>query len=82
MTEAEAKTRWCPMVRQLYRDENNSVSAMNRFGDGQPLGFCIGSACMMWRWSAKPYKATEVQELLGVTGTAPGEGYCGLAGKP
>ena len=77
MTEDEAKTRWCPMVRQLYRDENNSVSAMNRFGDGQPLGFCIGSACMMFRWHP-----TLMEELPDGKGFATTGCYCGLAGKP
>lgn len=44
MTESEAKTKWCPMVR--YQD----LRAINRDACYDNSGtHCIGSACMMWR---------------------------------
>lgn len=78
MTEDEAKTIWCPMVRHAeaaageYHEREEFV-ATNR------LATCCGSRCMMWRWS---YLA----EVIGDTGIATlketEHGYCGLAGKP
>lgn len=55
MTEAEAKTKWCPFARQLDWDDNQAggmpISA-NRHFDGSPSMrcLCLGSACMAWRW--------------------------------
>ena len=57
MTETEAKTKWCPMVRRIdseYEDKApTGMTAMNRMvtpkGE-KAFGLCIGSACMMWRW--------------------------------
>lgn len=73
MTEDEAKTKWCPMVRTAYRDYIN-------VGESPELGLCtvndkeseasrcIASKCMMWRESSP----------LGSMATGP-HGYCGLA---
>lgn len=69
MTEDEAKTKWCPMVRitatKGYEDVDNRGQAL---GDYQ----CIASDCMMWRL------------ITGESGLPiDGErGYCGLGGKP
>jgi hypothetical protein len=60
LTEAEAKTRWCPFarVKQLttVRDtdrgvHDHSTVAVNRDKDGSIVESvcCIGSACMAWR---------------------------------
>ena len=57
-TEDEAKTKFCPLVAQ-------GMLAGNPF-NGQP--YCIGSACMAWRWQAT---------VLGLR-----KGFCGLAGRP
>ena len=56
MTEAEAKQRWCPMVRiPTPKGVANRVlvATVEHSGiiDGhlyEPLTHCIGSACMMW----------------------------------
>lgn len=76
MTEEEAKKKWCPMVRHLSGDQDESDNPCNRVGYGNVLddgewNRCIASDCMMWRTGethpkVKPYVA----------------GYCGLGGKP
>lgn len=85
MTEDEAKTKWCPMVRNVIagvtegpkpliefltnRDSDN-LQLSQRDGLATSLSKCIGSACMAWR--GQP-----------IDGTSPEQhGYCGLAGKP
>ena len=81
MIESEAKTKWCPMAREMARDGDATVSAnfgVNRNG-GEWRSPCIGSACMMWR---------DIHEYSNGVGdgftdpTKPLAGYCGLAGKP
>lgn len=50
MTEDEAKTKWCPMARP-----DNQTAANRRYVDGEAMknSRCLGSGCMMWRWSGK-----------------------------
>ena len=77
MTEDEAKTKWCPLSRQLSSDGKGLgaiFAAVNRnFSEKGEMEFatsrtnCVASACMMWRRSHPDLK---------------GNGYCGLAGKP
>lgn len=52
--ESEAKFKNCPLLK-THDDK---------------MKFCLGSACMMWRW-ADPEKTGADQA-----------GYCGLAGSP
>lgn len=57
MTEEEAKTKWCPMVR------SNGSNATPLHTTGNPVltwtrtqgSNCIGSSCMMWRASMTEY---------------------------
>lgn len=72
MTEEEAKTKWCPMVRTTWGNvcfaPTDQPPAPGRAYDFElvrkPEGaLCIASDCMMWR-------AIE-----------PDYGFCGLAGK-
>lgn len=75
MTEDEAKTKWCPMVRVAsgpYVPGTYSVGML----DNQEAK-CIGSACMMWR-----YLNPDVGVTKQTDGTGNAHGYCGLAGKP
>ena len=76
MTEEEAKTKWCPMVRWTKGGWSDDVyAAHNRYVDEKQedqnaYNRCIASGCMMWRTT-----------LHGTEGKVY-EGYCGLAGKP
>jgi len=86
MTEAEAKTKWCPMV--------GLVGATHPSGLAQTNCMCVASACMMWRWNERPEfvfgkssfdmsnpdKVVSTEEK--VRNTSEPTGYCGLAGKP
>ena len=69
MTEDEARTKWCPMVRFHFSRE--AAYDNKPLVDGEPppqetVALCIASDCMMW----KP--ATRIQG-------APGDkGDCGL----
>ena len=74
MTEQEAKTKWCPMVRaaknvqpvQLMGQANmDPASARN-----PEQARCIGSGCMMWRWDGWP-EGAKVEDK---------RGHCGLSG--
>lgn len=59
LTEAEAKTKWCPMVRVAVTERDgsdappvvfNRTAIRNTSEYGTPhAAMCIGSACMMWR---------------------------------
>lgn len=68
MTEEQAHTKWCPMVRTglvAGMAVNHHVS-----GDVHEETRCIASDCMMWRWE---YGSKMKQDSVG---------WCGLAGKP
>lgn len=85
MTEDEAKTKWCPMAKQVAIDGDMKVLGSTSFNrTSKPDGsivmpsscFCIGSACMAWKEiKIHKYELGEVYQT-DITG------YCGLAGKP
>ena len=74
MTEAEAKTKWCPFARVSTDSTDNN--AANRYApqdENDTANFlvesmCIGSACMAWRMQRQNEDY--------------GHGFCGLAGRP
>lgn len=70
MTEEEAKTKWCPMLRK-------GPPGTSRNAPEDVPNLCIGSACMMWR--KVDLSKVPMNEIHNY-----GEdvGYCGLAGKP
>lgn len=97
MTEAEAKTKWCPFAYVPIIGVQGKTVAVNRmpgnmrdndFHDGSR---CMGSACMAWRFVPGPMP--QVQDggaVLKPSGAvvrpmkdAPERrnGYCGLAGQ-
>lgn len=74
MTEDEAKTKWCFMVKSMPHimfsdgpDGDATKRRINAAEDEQRKYRCIGSDCMAWRW------INETAET--------GIGYCGMAGK-
>jgi hypothetical protein len=67
MTEDEAKTKWCPMAREVGEKISN-----NRHGFGFAHTMCIASACMMWSWNERHY-------MDDVPPKTPKQGRCGLA---
>lgn len=80
ITDKEAQTKWCPMVRFANGTEATNCTV----NVGRERFECIGSDCVMWRWSgthAKRHITVNGQpELLQSPETR--QGYCGLAGKP
>lgn len=77
MTEAEAATKWCPMVR-INGSTHNPVhggGADFTITRAPQNPYCIGSACMMWRQNV-------ALGTVPATGVPDPGGYCGLAGKP
>lgn len=83
MTEDEAKTKWCPMVR--YRSVNGEginrwVSADDAQLSPDPSK-CLGSGCMMWRehpWAN--LNGQRVDRGHYAFEQATPHGFCGLAG--
>lgn len=85
MTEAEAKTKWCPFVRSEWVGTNKKtgqhVVIANRdaaqlveVNDQTVMTHnCIGSLCMARRW---------IDGNGAVIHRDTGNGLCGLAGKP
>lgn len=80
MTEDDAKTKWCPMVR-FKSAETGSGPAFNRGGspDDWHILNCIGSRCMAWR--AEMVDANDDPKDIEARWIESGRGYCGLAGK-
>ena len=91
MTEDEAKTKWCPMVRM--EGPTNTDRSQNRWGDGDPIGQCIASDCMMWRPEYEVYRQDETDrgpteegwyiversQFQQIWQRAVGRGHCGLS---
>jgi len=67
MTEEEAKTKWCPMVRVAHATTDIAVNRASEYSHTR----CLASECMMWQWKDK----SDLQ------GTIP-RGYCGLNYSP
>lgn len=76
MTEEEAKGKWCPFVRMRPDGYAADMKAW------PPEVNCIGSACMMWRWSASPADVEIRNRVAYPASPVKATGHCGLAGKP
>lgn len=84
LTESEAKTKWCPLVRVVFpagHAANKPSPALqkiieNSATESEKAYFaleisscnCIASACMLWCWHG------------GQPGTEERPGFCGVAG--
>ena len=74
MNEDEAKTKDCVIVGIISAFMAGKPGWEKEKGVNGSLANCIGSQCMMFRWSYPPEEAK---------GNKNGPlGYCGLAGKP
>jgi len=75
MTEQEARTKWCPMVRLTSCD---GKAIVNRY-TGQTVDKCecVASKRMMWRWHLRGAMVDDKYDE-----NYPLEGHCGLGGKP
>lgn len=84
MTEEEAKTKWCPMVRAMKAigSRDDIWETTNRDPKFSDLPTCIGSACMMWRWEKKMEVEWPEHSAPMARPADPPHGHCGLAGKP
>lgn len=74
MTEQEAKTKWCPMVRHpLFRTmEGDNNLSVNREGYGDT---CIASSCALWVTTDSECKSRYPGDPDAVIRKA---GHCGL----
>lgn len=88
-TEDEAKTKWCPFVRQAFTPDNTTtpvaLTAVNRSNVDVPNGQlfnCLGAGRAAWRWLTINQHGTGVSiGREGDIATGPkSKGYCGLAG--
>ena len=83
MTEQEAKTKWCPMVRVTMTPQDSTwqnQAMTNRMAfvkHGLTESRCIASDCMMWRWGQKGAFVNGKYD-----DNYPVKGYCGLGGRP
>lgn len=70
MTEAEARTKWCPFA--FPKPFALAVVGCNRnTGRYEDSPKCVASECMAWRTESNYLKPT----------SAPVNGFCGLAGR-
>lgn len=73
LTEEQAKTKWCPFVRQ--GSAVSGLGSLNREHEhGHTYGGlnCIASDCMAWCWHSLDVHAPEDLRT----------GFCGLARRP
>jgi hypothetical protein len=81
-TEDEAFEKWCPFSRAkdgnrvpFGADGTETKDERAQYASEMAaLHPCIGSACMAWQWSTRPFDA--------VAPTDVPYGYCRIAGRP
>ncbi len=71
LIEEQARGKWCSEARVVKTNGAAELVSGNRDSNDQPMGFCIASDCMMWRWDVSDAQ---------LDGKA--KGHCGLAGNP
>lgn len=88
MTEAEAKTKWCPNARIAVHAGSGGATCNRHPQDSVAEDtLCRASACMFWRWDAgsserarAPAVLPSQRAALSALSAVPTEGYCGQAG--
>ncbi len=81
MTEDEARTKWCPQVRQV---NPRGESGGNRVGMSENKAawhhsLCIASDCMMWVWVESITRNAAGQQIDETNYNT--EGHCGLTNQ-
>ena len=74
MTEAEAKTKWCPLDRGSYSERHI----------GGTMPHCIGSDCMAWRWDTDGWAWVSPgggPHVFTMPSDGTARGFCGAFGK-
>ena len=84
MTEDEAKTKWCPFVRERFEVQylgQIAITALNRLEDEgcEGLSRCIASECMAWRATDNEYLPSNASNVNHPLDKGFPAGYCGLA---
>lgn len=87
MTEAEAKTKWCPFARSAppaFGAVAMPGSMAAQLGGALPReNFqCVGSVCMAWRWLPDNEQTRGQSYAHPDESDPPPLGFCGLACKP
>lgn len=74
ISESEARTKWCPLVRI---DANNRLhnTKTDGFQNSELMYHCIAADCMGWR-------SFHLSHLKGTDSAQQTHGYCGFAGRP
>jgi len=83
MTEEEARTKWCPMVRITWYPTPAPETSISGWNRDEINTNCIASDCMMWRKGEK--KEVEIDRGYGQPPAyidVVETGYCGLGGRP
>ena len=89
MTEAEAKTKWCPFTLKrvmVMFDPSGGEQTVKQAEDRANGSNCLGSGCVMWRVTGARYTGREVAVRTPDGGgriereTEP-EGTCALANE-
>lgn len=95
-TEKEAAEKWCPLGRvvsgrrvksgELDMFPGSSPANILAVGEAHadliPLGRCIGSRCMAWRWQVKFISEIGADGRHLTIGKEQGDaGYCGAFGR-
>lgn len=74
VTEAQAKTKWCPFVR-IEGDNRMMNTKTSGFDEEHTFQHCIGANCMAWR-------SFSYSHVKGGDHGVEHHGFCGLAGRP
>ena len=79
MTENEAKTKWCPMVRFGTASCNSDPQTQRNNYEGY---CCIASECMWWVWDRTPeqYKNHLIEGGSDMPWAKP-SGHCGAINR-